>query len=88
MQEGSTVVSTVKDTGAATSTITARRCAAEKRSCETINPPIFQIARQRATNWRVDLRLDPRLESSATTPPQSHQAARRNLIDILTPLRG
>jgi hypothetical protein len=46
-------------------------------------PPGFQVARQRATNWRVDLRLDPRLGSSATTASRSHQAARRHLIDIL-----
>jgi hypothetical protein len=32
--------------------------------------------------------LDPRLESSATTPLQSHQAVRRHLIEILTPLRA
>jgi hypothetical protein len=32
--------------------------------------------------------LDPRLNRSATTPYRSHQAARRHLIDILTPLRG
>ncbi len=45
--------------------------------------PSFRIALPRAINWRVDLRLDPRLESSATTASHSHQTARRHLIDIL-----
>jgi hypothetical protein len=52
-------------------------------TCETMSLPGFRIALMRATNWRVDLRLDPRLESSATTASRSHQAARRHLIDIL-----
>ena len=63
--------------------ILRRRFAAEKRDMRDDVPPKFQVARQRATNWRVDLRLDPRLESSATTASRSYQAARRHLIDIL-----
>ncbi|MCX6962028.1 MAG: hypothetical protein NTZ08_06220 [Verrucomicrobia bacterium] len=31
---------------------------------------------------------DPRQDSSAITPLRSHQAARRHLIDVLTPRRG
>jgi hypothetical protein len=63
--------------------ILGRRFAAEKRDMRDDVPPKFQVARQRATNWRVDLRLDPRLESSASTASRSHQAARRHLIDTL-----
>jgi hypothetical protein len=32
--------------------------------------------------------LDPRRNRFATTPLQSHQAVRRHLIEILTPLRA
>jgi hypothetical protein len=35
-----------------------------------------RAARQRAKFWRVDLRLDPRLNDSASTPHCSHHAVR------------
>jgi murein tripeptide amidase MpaA len=62
--------------------ILGRRFAAEKWDMRD-DVSGFRIALPRATNWRVDLRLDPRLKSSATTASRSHQAARRHLIDIL-----
>ncbi|MCX6960842.1 MAG: hypothetical protein NTZ08_00055 [Verrucomicrobia bacterium] len=54
----------------------------------TMNPPKIRSALPRANPWRVNLRLDPRLNRSAITPLRSHQAARRHLIGILTPLRS